>query len=88
MGVLDWIKWNRMFPTMIGPQPAATARMIQGLLGSRYLRIDADLCFPVRSDFTLDKADSKAVAAAILGAELSPLQLDKWPNRPQVRLTA
>lgn len=89
MGVLDWIKGNRIFRTMIGAQAAVTARMMKGLLGDRYLRIDADPGFPLRGDVALDKAGSKAVEAAMMAAELSMPELDKWRSpSPSVRLTA
>jgi hypothetical protein len=87
MGVLDWLKGNRIFRTMIGAQAQVTSRMMKGLLGDRYLRIDADPNFPLRSDVALDKADGKAVAAAVMAANLSMTELDAWvsPGR-KVRL--
>lgn len=78
MGVIDWIRGNRVFRTMIGAQAAVTARMMSGLLGDRYLRIDADPSFPGRSDVALDKADAKAVAAARAAAGMSIPHLDAW----------
>lgn len=78
MGVLDWIRANRVFRTMIGAQAAVTARMMSALLGERYLRIDADPDFPGRSDVALDKADAKAVAAARTAADMSRHHLDAW----------
>nr|WP_242690476.1 patatin-like phospholipase family protein [Paracoccus fontiphilus] len=87
MGVLDWLRGNRIFRTMIGAQAQVTSRMMKGLLGDRYLRIDADPNFPLRSDVALDKADGKAVAAAIMAANLSMPELDAWtPLGRKVRL--
>lgn len=88
MGVLDWIKGNRIFRTMIGAQAQVTARMMAGLLGDRYLRIDADPNFPLRADVALDKADSRAATAAIMAANLSMKELDAWtaPGRGKLRL--
>ncbi|MBV0891026.1 patatin-like phospholipase family protein [Paracoccus sp. Z118] len=78
MGVLDWIRGNRIFRTMIGAQAQMTARLMEGLLGGRYLRIDADPGFPLRGDVALDKADAKAVEAATMAAGISMPMLDEW----------
>lgn len=78
MGVIDWLRGNRIFRTMIGAQAELTARLMTGLLGDRYTRIDADPGFPLRNDVALDKADEKAVAAARLAAGMSLPRLDAW----------
>lgn len=78
MGVLDWLRGNRIFRTMIGAQAQVTARMMKGLLGKRYLRIDADPDFLLRGDVGLDKADARAVDAAIMAADMSMSELDGW----------
>lgn len=78
MGVLDWIRGNRIFRTMIGAQAQMTARLMEGFLGERYLRIDADPDFPLRHEVALDKADSRAVEAAMMAAALSMPLLDVW----------
>lgn len=78
MGVLDWLRGNRIFRTMIGAQAQVTARMMKGLLGSRYLRIDADPDFLLRGDVALDKADQRAVEAAMMAADMSMSELDGW----------
>lgn len=63
---------------MIGAQAAVTARMKKCLLGDHNLRTKADPGFPLRSDVALDKAQSKAVVAAMMAAELSLPALDQW----------
>ena len=78
MGVLDWLRGNRIFRTMIGAQAEVTSRLMSGLLGERYTRIDADPGFPLRSDVALDKADAKAIAAARMAASLSLPELESW----------
>lgn len=78
MGVLDWLRGNRIFRTMIGAQAEVTSRLMGGLLGDRYTRIDADPDFPLRGDVALDKADDRAVAAARMAASLSLPDLQAW----------
>lgn len=78
MGVLDWLRGNRIFRTMIGAQAEVTGRLMRGLLGDRYTRIDADPEFPLRQDVALDRADAKAVAAARMAAHLSLPELEAW----------
>lgn len=83
MGVLDWLRGNRIFRTMIGAQAEVTGRLMSGLLGERYTRIDADPNFPLRRDVALDKADEKAIAAARMAAELSLPELEAWAQASQ-----
>lgn len=78
MGVLDWLRGNRIFRTMIGAQAEVTERLMSGLLGDRYRRIDADPDFPLRGDVALDKADARAIAAASMAARLSLPELEAW----------
>lgn len=78
MGVLDWLRGNRIFRTMIGAQAQVTSQLMSSLLGARYTRIDADPGFPLRSDVALDRADAKAVAAASMAASQSLPQLEAW----------
>jgi hypothetical protein len=78
MGVLDWLRGNRIFRTMIGAQAEVTRRLMSGLLGERYTRIDAHPRFPLRGDVALDRADAKAVAAARMAASLSLPELEAW----------
>lgn len=78
MGVIEWLRGNRIFRTMIGAQAELTARLMSGLLGDRYTRIDADPGFPLRNDVALDKADAKAIAAAQLAAGMSLPRLAAW----------
>jgi patatin-like phospholipase/acyl hydrolase len=84
MGVLDWLRGNRIFRTMIGAQAEVTGRLMSGLLGERYTRIDADPGFPMRSDVALDKADSKAIEAARVAASLSLPALEAWAQASAV----
>jgi len=78
MGVLDWLRGNRIFRTMIGAQAEMTGRLMSGLLGQRYTRIDADPGFPLRGDVALDRADAKAIAAARMAADISLPELEAW----------
>ena len=78
MGVLDWLRGNRIFRTMIGAQAEVTSRLMKGLLGERYTRIDADPTFPLRGDVALDRADARAIAAARMAASLSLPDLEAW----------
>lgn len=78
MGVLDWLRGNRIFRTMMGAQAEVTRRLMSSLLGERYTRIDADPGFPLRGDVALDRADAKAVAATRMAASLSFPELEAW----------
>lgn len=78
MGVIDWIRGNRIFRTMIGSQVDMTERLARGLMGRHYTRIDADPDFPLRGDVALDKADARAIEAATLAAGDSIPHLEKW----------
>ena len=91
MGVLDWLRGNRIFRTMIGAQAQVTGQLMSGLLGDRYTRIDADPNFPLRGDVALDRADGRAVAAARMAASLSMPELEAWAQASRggpVRLIA
>ena len=85
MGVLDWLRGNRIFRTMIGAQAEVTSRLMRGLLGERYTRIDADPTFPLRGDVALDRADARAIAAARMAASLSLGELEAWAQASRER---
>lgn len=81
MGVLGWIRGNRIFRTMVGAQADMTARLAHGLMGERYTRIDADPTIAGREHIGLDKATPASVAAITRAAEASYPEVDAWAQQ-------
>ena len=81
MGVLDWLRGNRVFRTMMGAQAVMTEHLAQGLMGERYTRIDAPTDFALRHAVALDRADDLAIEAARMAASISAPALNAWMMR-------
>lgn len=81
MGVLDWMRGNRIFRTMTGAQAHMTAQLASDWLGDRYTRIDADPAGVGADAVGLDKATPEAIAAIEAAATASFPALDAWIAR-------
>lgn len=81
MGVIDWLRGNRIFRTITGAQADMTARLASEWLDGRYTRIDADPNAPGATDVGLDRTHPSAITAIGAAAKRSAPELDAWMRR-------
>ncbi len=62
MGVMGWMKNQRLTDVMIGSQQALTNDMMKHVLGDRYLRIDRRQADEQRRELALDAATPEAIS--------------------------
>ncbi len=78
MGVMGWMRNQRLTNVMIGCQQALTNDMMRHVLGERYLRIDRRQADEQRAELALDAATAGAISnlLAIAGASFAEVSAD------------
>lgn len=71
MGVMGWMKNQRLTDVMIGSQQALTNDMMRHVLGDRYFRIDRRQADEQRQELTLDAATPSAISNLLTLAQSS-----------------
>jgi uncharacterized protein len=80
MGVMGWMKRQRLTDVMIGSQQALTDDMMRHVLDDRYMRIDRRQADEQRAELALDSATPEAIADLLAMARSSFAEVSADPR--------